>query len=71
MFEECFYSLNHFLKGRIKDVRRILDAATRRRRQQRQLDALEKDNTHEDPHGHINVLQAKSKIPAFNDTMEG
>ncbi|XP_020899213.1 zinc finger HIT domain-containing protein 1 [Exaiptasia diaphana] len=56
--------------GRIKEVKRILDSATRRRRQQRQLEALEKDNTHEDPHGHINVLQAKARIPAFNDTME-
>lgn len=65
----CLYFFSWIV--RIKDNRRILDNATRKRRQQRQLDALEKDNTHEDPHGHINVLQAKGRIPAFNDTMEG
>lgn len=59
--------------GRIKDIssRKVLDHATRKRRQKRQLDALEKDNFQEDPHAHLNVVPAKMKVPAFNDTMEG
>ncbi|XP_067043365.1 zinc finger HIT domain-containing protein 1-like isoform X1 [Acropora muricata] len=58
--------------GRIKDIssRKVLDHATRKRRQKRQLDALEKDNFQEDPHAHLNVVPAKMKVPAFNDTME-
>ena len=59
--------------GRIRDIssRKILDSATRKRRQKRQLDALEKDNFQDDPHSHLTVVPAKMKVPAFNDTMEG
>ena len=59
--------------GRIRDIssRKILDNATRKRRQKRQLDALEKDNFQDDPHSHLTVVPAKMKVPAFNDTMEG
>jgi len=58
--------------GRIRDIssRKILDSATRKRRQKRQLDALEKDNFQDDPHSHLTVVPAKMKVPAFNDTME-
>ncbi|CAH3171173.1 unnamed protein product, partial [Porites evermanni] len=58
--------------GRIKDIssRKILDDATRKRRQKRHLEALEKDNFQEDPHSHLTVVPAKMKVPAFNDTME-
>ena len=65
--------LAFLFSGRIKDIssRKVLDHATRKRRQKRQLDALEKDNFQEDPHAHLNVVPAKMKVPAFNDTMEG
>ena len=61
------------LLGRIRDIssRKILDVATRKRRQKRQLEALEKDNFQDDPHSHLTVVPAKMKVPAFNDTMEG
>ena len=66
-------NLSFVLLGRIKDIssRRILDDATRKRRQKRHLEALEKDNFQEDPHSHLTVVPAKMKVPAFNDTMEG
>ncbi|XP_070537937.1 zinc finger HIT domain-containing protein 1-like [Ptychodera flava] len=56
--------------GRLKDVnqRRVLDKATRLRRQKRQLDALEKDNFQEDPHA--NLPFANKKLPQF-DANEG
>lgn len=59
--------------GRIKDIssRKILDNETRKRRQKRQLEALEKDNVQDDPHAHLTIVPAKMKVPAFNDTMEG
>lgn len=50
--------------------RRILDEATRRRRQQRQLEALEKDNFQDDPHAAYAHLVAKAKLPAFADGSE-
>ena len=50
--------------------RRILDEATRRRRQQRQLEALEKDNFQDDPHAAYAHLTAKAKLPAFADGSE-
>lgn len=57
---------------RIKDIssRKILDNETRKRRQKRQLEALEKDNFQDDPHAHLTIVPAKMKVPAFNDTME-
>ena len=51
--------------------RRVLDEATRKRRQLRQLEALEKDNFHDDPHAAFAHLTAKAKLPAFADGMEG
>lgn len=47
--------------------RRVLDAATRQRRQKRQLEALEKDNFQDDPHAAFAHLTAKAKLPAFTD----
>uniref|UniRef100_A0A0M3JAD6 IS110 family transposase n=1 Tax=Anisakis simplex TaxID=6269 RepID=A0A0M3JAD6_ANISI len=43
---------------------RILDDAARRRRLRKQLDALEQDNFHEDPHAQ---LQWHKNIPKFDD----
>ena len=65
--------VRYIFLGRIRDIssRKILDSATRKRRQKRQLEALEKDNFQEDPHSHLTVVPAKMKVPAFNDTMEG
>lgn len=50
--------------------KRVLDEATRRRRQQRQLEALEKDNFQDDPHAAFAHLVAKAKLPAFADSSE-
>ena len=55
-----------------REARRVIDVETRKKRQKRQLDSLEKDNFHDDPHAHLNnALFAKAKIPAFEDSMEG
>ena len=68
-----FSKLVQIFAGRIKEVtnKKILDNATRKRRQKRQLEALEKDNFQDDPHAHLTAVPAKLKIPAFKDTMEG
>lgn len=58
-------------KTRSGDVRtRVLDNATRERRQKRQLDSLENDNFHDDPHAAFAHLIAKTKLPAFSDGSE-
>ncbi|XP_065889308.1 zinc finger HIT domain-containing protein 1-like isoform X2 [Dysidea avara] len=49
---------------------RVLDAATRSRRQKRQLEALEKDNFQEDPHAAFAHLAKTVKLPSFNDGTE-
>ena len=71
--ESNYKNILFILLGRIRDIssRKILDDATRKRRQKRHLEALEKDNFQEDPHSHLTVVPAKMKVPAFNDTMEG
>ena len=51
--------------------RRVIDQATRQRRQQRQLDALERDNCQDDPHAAFAHLAAKAKLPAFADNQDG
>lgn len=45
--------------GRLKDVnqKRILDEATRSRRQRKALEALELDNFHDDPHPDLGKLK--------------
>ena len=70
------YDLNHFwailgTKTRsLTDQRRVLDEDTRKRRQQRQLEALEKDNHHDDPHAAFAHLLNKAKLPSFSDGLE-
>ncbi|PAV80780.1 hypothetical protein WR25_03343 [Diploscapter pachys] len=46
------------------EATRVLDDASRNRRMKRQLDALEQDNAHEDPHA--NLVWHKA-IPKFED----
>ena len=42
------------------------------KRHKRQLESLEKDNFHDDPHAQLNnALFAKAKVPAFDDSIEG
>ena len=48
-----------------------MDAETRKKRQKRQLDSLEKDNFHDDPHTQLNIYLSKTKMPAFEDSIEG
>ncbi|XP_058875006.1 zinc finger HIT domain-containing protein 1-like isoform X1 [Acipenser ruthenus] len=48
--------------------RRILDRATRQRRLNRQLEALEKDNFQDDPHA--NLPQLVKRLPQFDDRHE-
>ena len=48
--------------------KRVLDEYARKRRQRRQLDALEMDNFGDDPHA--NLAKAK-KLPSFIDSPEG
>jgi len=50
--------------------KRILDEATRTRRIQRQLEKLEKDNFHDDPHAAWQHLANKTKLPTFSDGSE-
>lgn len=57
-------------RSTVDPQRRILDNETRRRRQQRQLDALEKDNHHDDPHAAFAHLLNKAKLPSFSDGTE-
>ncbi len=58
-------------KTRSGDLRaRVLDDASRKRRQKRQLESLEKDNFHDDPHAAFAHLIAKTKLPAFSDGSE-
>ena len=44
-----------------------MDDYARRRRQKRQLDALEMDNFGDDPHANLAVSKVK-KLPSFTDT---
>ena len=56
--------------GRSRTQVRILDTATRARRQKRQLEALEKDNFQEDPHAAFAHLVKSVKLPSFHDGTE-
>lgn len=47
--------------------RRILDAATRKRRQKKALESLEQDNYHDDPHA--NLVMHK-KAPKFEESLD-
>ena len=52
-------------KLRQVEGRRVLDEAARQRRLKKQLEALERDNHHDDPHQ--NVPQITHKLPSFSD----
>ena len=56
-------------KLRQTEAKRVLDEATRQRRLDRQLEALERDNFHEDPHK--NVPQITHKLPSFSEEPSG
>ena len=51
--------------------RRVIDQATRKRRQKKQLEALESDNFHEDPHNYLAQLSSKAKLPTFAENSDG
>ena len=65
----CLSISSLFFLARQKAVsgRRVLDEYARKRRQKRQLDALEMDNFGDDPHANLSVAKAK-KLPSFTDT---
>jgi hypothetical protein len=52
-------------KLRNAEGQRVLDEAARQRRLKKQLEALERDNHHDDPHQ--NVPQITHKLPSFSD----
>ncbi|XP_078062533.1 zinc finger HIT domain-containing protein 1 [Mustelus asterias] len=64
MVEKKRESLGRFQDGA---QRRVLDPATRQRRLNRQLDALEKDNFQDDPHANLPQLK---RLPQFDDHTE-
>ena len=66
----CIFCISCLYLARQKALsgRRVLDEYARRRRQRRQLDALEMDNFGDDPHA--NLAKAK-KLPSFIDSPEG
>lgn len=53
--------------ARTKESGRVMDDATRKRRDRTALENLEKDNHHDEPHSDL-VLS--KKIPKFNDNLE-
>nr|CAD7407375.1 unnamed protein product [Timema poppensis] len=55
--------------GRIKDAnqKRVLDEAARKRRARKAVEALERDNFHDDPHAD---LVMSKKVPKFQETLE-
>ncbi|GCC40235.1 hypothetical protein chiPu_0024042, partial [Chiloscyllium punctatum] len=64
MVEKKRESVGRFAEG---GQRRVLDQATRQRRLNRQLDALEKDNFQDDPHANLPQLK---RLPQFDDHTE-
>lgn len=59
--------------SRLKEVnkRHVVDAATRAKRQRKQLESLENDNFQDDPHHQMNQFLSKAKLPSFGDGTEG
>jgi len=53
--------------SRLKDGKRALDPAARKRRQKKALEALEQDNFHDDPHA--NLVMHK-KAPKFEESFD-
>ena len=67
----CFHRIRITVgRGRSSTQVRVLDTATRARRQKRQLEALEKDNFQEDPHAAFAHLVKAVKLPSFHDGTE-
>lgn len=64
------FSRIRLIVGRSRAQVRVLDTATRARRQKRQLEALEKDNFQEDPHAAFAHLVKSVKLPSFHDGTE-
>lgn len=58
----------HSARSQDPGQRRILDRATRQRRLNRQLEALENDNFQDDPHA--NMPQLVKRLPQFDDDAE-
>ncbi|VDN52434.1 unnamed protein product [Dracunculus medinensis] len=59
-----FENIKILVRINATDSKRVLDDATRKRRLLKQIDALEQDNFHEDPHAH---LHWHKNIPKFDD----
>jgi hypothetical protein len=54
------------VKGsRIKEQRRVLDQASRQRRARKNLESLEQDNFHDDPHA--DLVMSKKALSLFQD----
>ena len=51
--------------------RKVIDDATRKRRRKKQLEVLESDNFHDDPHNSLAQLSSKAKLPTFAETSDG
>ena len=66
MFEYRLF-LSLIARQKALSGKRVLDDYARRRRQKRQLDALEMDNFGDDPHANLAVSKVK-KLPSFTDT---
>ena len=54
-----------------KAQRRVIDVATRKRRQKKQLEVLESDNSHDDPQNLLAQLSSKAKLPTFAESSDG
>ncbi|RXM32414.1 Zinc finger HIT domain-containing protein 1 [Acipenser ruthenus] len=64
----CLRGITFKPRSQEANQRRILDRATRQRRLNRQLEALEKDNFQDDPHA--NLPQLVKRLPQFDDRHE-
>merc|ERR1711875_106360 len=57
---------NHKGSARVKDQRRVMDEATRRRRARKALESLEQDNFHDDPHA--DLVMSKKALNLFQES---
>lgn len=51
-----------------REAYRVLDASARKRRLKQELDQLERDNFHDDPHANLTLSK---KVPKFDDGLKG
>ena len=49
-----------------QNKRHVIDTATRAKRQKKQLESLENDNFHDDPHFQMDQFLSKKKLPSFS-----